>query len=121
MLQYNKLYQSLKKVGGEWHAGHFQWYYYWNYIKFYEDGTLIYCASSEDDFNNINKWFNKDNENVSIGTYKITNNANIKMEITAAIGRIINEGGIYPTAIIVKSKNPKNQYELLDSYELRDI
>jgi hypothetical protein len=69
MLQYNKLYQSLKKVGGEWHAGHFQWYYYWNYIKFFEDGTLIEASINSEDFNNIQLNFTPDNQNISHGKY----------------------------------------------------
>jgi len=121
MLQYNKLYQSLKKVGGEWHAGHFQWHYYWNYIKFYEDGSVIYCGTPSEDFVNINSWFNKENENIYIGKYNIAKNDDISIEIPVTIGHITLEGGIYPTAIIVKSKNPKIQYELLDSYEIRDF
>lgn len=42
-LQYKTLYQSLKKVYGEWHSGHVEWGYLWNYLKFYDDGTVIYC------------------------------------------------------------------------------
>jgi hypothetical protein len=69
MLQYNKLYQSLKKVGGEWHAGHFQWYYYWNYIKFFEDGTLIESSINSDDSDKIQLNFMPDNQNISHGKY----------------------------------------------------
>lgn len=80
MLQYNKLYQSLKKVGGEWHAGHFQWYYYWNYIKFFEDGTLIEASINSDDSDKIQLNFMPGNQNISHGKY-IYNGDELIMEL----------------------------------------
>lgn len=110
MLQYNKLYQSLKKVGGEWHAGHFQWYYYWNYIKFYEDGTLIYCASSEDDFDDINKWFSKSNENVSKGKHHVSIDK-IKLDIQEAL----IDGFISNDTILLKENKPFDSWDAFEA------
>jgi hypothetical protein len=69
MLKYNKLYQSLKKVSAEWHAGHLQWHYYWNYIIFFDDGSLIEASINNDDFQNIKLNFTKNNQNVTHGNY----------------------------------------------------
>lgn len=89
MLRYNTLYQSLKKVSAEWHAGSIQWNYNWNYIKFFHDNTFIYATINGDDFNQINNWFIKDAENIIQGTFefktqyqlilKFNNNNNIKV------------------------------------------
>jgi hypothetical protein len=69
MLQYNKLYQSLKKVSAEWHAGNVLWDYSWEYLKFYEDGTVIYASIQGEDIEQINQWFNQSAEYVSKGKY----------------------------------------------------
>lgn len=68
-LQYNKLYQSLKKVHGEWHAGHVEYSFYWSYIKFYEDSTLIEAIINTDNLDKINANFHSDNSNISKGHY----------------------------------------------------
>lgn len=75
MLKYNTLYQSLKKVSAEWHAGHVQWQYSWYYIKFFNDGRFIYALFVSDDFEKINTGFNENstNEDFSSGVFKITN------------------------------------------------
>lgn len=73
-LQYNKLYQSLKKVYGEWHAGHVEWGYHWYYLKFYEeDNTFIYSLIDGDNPDKINRWFNKSTQGVTHGTFKKDN------------------------------------------------
>lgn len=77
MLQYNKLYQSLKKVSGEWHAGHVEWGYYWYYIKFFTDYTFIYASINGDNTNQINTWFNKDAEGATRGTFQIKNDSEV--------------------------------------------
>jgi hypothetical protein len=75
MLQYNKLYQSLKKVSAEWHAGHVQWDYSWYYIKFFNDGRFIYGLFVSDDLEKINNGFDENsvNDNCSGGTFRIDN------------------------------------------------
>jgi hypothetical protein len=73
MLKYNTLYQSLKKVSAEWHAGHVEWSYSWYYFKFFSDNTFIYASINGDDFNQINEWFNKKAENVTRGTFEEKN------------------------------------------------
>lgn len=72
MLQYNKIYQSLKKVSAEWHAGHVQWEYYWDYLKFYEDGMVIQASITSDNFEKINLNFNKNNSNIEKGKFKLS-------------------------------------------------
>ena len=72
MLQYNKIYQSLKKVSAEWHAGHVQWEYYWDYLKFYEDGTVIRASIASDNFEKINLNFKKNNPNIDKGKFEVS-------------------------------------------------
>jgi len=71
MLQHNKLYQSLKKLSAEWHAGYVQWSYTWNYFKFFEDKTFVYGSIQGENFDLINKNFNKGSENLIKGKYNI--------------------------------------------------
>ncbi len=71
MIKYNKLYQSLKKVSAEWHAGHVQWFYTWNYLKFYSDGICISASMAGDDVNLINGGFNKGEQNITHGKFDI--------------------------------------------------
>lgn len=69
MLQYNRLYQSLKKVSAEWHAGHVQWEYYWNYIMFFEDGIVIEGSVRSDDTEKIKLAFSRNNANLTTGNF----------------------------------------------------
>lgn len=69
MIKYNKLYQSLKKVSAEWHAGHVQVTYYWNYIKFFEDGTVIEASINSDNLSKISSTFKKDSPNITLGSF----------------------------------------------------
>ena len=77
MLQYDTLYQSLKKVTAEWHAGHVQWQYSWLYFKFFDDGTFIYASYSSDDFEKINSGFNKE----SVNTFHLRGNYCIEKDV----------------------------------------
>lgn len=73
MLQYNKLYQSLKKVSAEWHAGHVQWAYCWNYFRFYEDGVFIYASIQGNNIEDISKSFTRNSPNSTTGKFKLNN------------------------------------------------
>lgn len=65
MLKYNTLYQSLKKVSAEWHAGNVQWNFYWNYLMFFENGTVIEGNINGDDYEKIKAAFLNSNENLT--------------------------------------------------------
>jgi hypothetical protein len=71
MIYQNILYQSLKNVTAEWHAGHLQWDYIWSYIKFFDDGSFIYASIQSDNLKAINKSFNKNSNNVTEGRFAI--------------------------------------------------
>ena len=96
MIQYDKLYQSLKKVSAEWHAGHVEWGYSWFYLKFYEDGIVIKTYLNGEDENEINAWFNPSAEGVIKGKYLIDNDRIfIKYDDGTTIeGALVNEGTI---------------------------
>lgn len=79
MLHYNKLYQSLKKVSAEWHAGHVEWFYTWNYLKFFEDGGFISASIASEDPNLINKAFLRGAENTTHGKFELRNSNLIKL------------------------------------------
>jgi len=87
MLKYNTLYQSLKKVSAEWHAGHVQWEYSWFYFKFFDDGTFIYALYSSDNFEKINSGFNKESDNSSHmkGKYYIEKNIYLKLQFNNGV------------------------------------
>ncbi|KKT72092.1 MAG: hypothetical protein A2281_11130 [Bacteroidetes bacterium RIFOXYA12_FULL_38_20] len=118
-LQYNKLYQSLKKVSGEWHAGHFEWYFYWDFLKFYENGIVISCNNNKDDLNDINDWFNVENEKAFFnkGTYLIKGNS-IEINISVAVGSIKYYGEISNNYLIVSTINESVGYKNIDFFEL---
>lgn len=111
MLQYNKLYQSLKKVSAEWHAGHVQWEYSWNYLKFYEDGTVIYC-SSRGDASDL-KWFSKDNEKAVMykGVFQI-DKFNLSAVIPTNLAQLKFDGIIQDQNLILRT-----HIENLDTFE----
>lgn len=71
MLYYNKLYQSLKKASGDWHAGIAQWFFSWNYFKFYEDGVFITASIASDDTEKIIETFAKGAPNITHGKFTI--------------------------------------------------
>jgi hypothetical protein len=116
MIKYNTLYQSLKKVSAEWHAGTVLWEHSWNYLKFYEDGTVIYC-SSNGNLKNINKWFDNENKDshFSKGTYKIIRNNFIEIHLSAMIGSIKMDGVILDEKLILRSSN--REMNLIESWD----
>jgi hypothetical protein len=123
MLQYNKLYQSLKKVSAEWHANNVLWDYSWKYLKFYEDGTVINCVSNGD-IENINEWFVKGNRDTgfSIGKYSIVRNNFIEINLPAMIGVIKMDGLILKYKLILRSSNNEmNLFEHWDEYSIANI
>lgn len=123
MLKYDTLYQSLKKVSAEWHAGNVLWEYSWNYLKFYEDGTVIYCASNGN-IKNINEWFNIENKEspFSRGYYKIIKNNFIEIYLSAMIGSIKMDGLILMDKLILRSSNEEmNLIENWDEFLIPDI
>jgi hypothetical protein len=119
MLKYNTLYQSLKKVSAEWHAGHVQWGFAWDYLKFYEDGTVISCYSNGDT-DNIDKWFNKDNSEspFSKGTFELKSNATLEIKLS---GSLQMDGNAMNRYLILRSFNPElKQGEKWDYYTVVD-
>lgn len=121
MLQYNKLYQSLKKVSAEWHAGHIEYSFYWDYLKFYADGTVIYCNNNSDNINDLNNWFQLENtkSHFNRGTFSISNNK-IETTISVAVGVIKSIGEINKNSLILFSKNEAVNYECWNFYTLID-
>lgn len=69
MLQFNKIYQSLKKVSAEKHASISQWEYYWYLFKFYQNGTFIYSRTTEKGLETINDWFTQENKHLTNGKF----------------------------------------------------
>lgn len=102
MIKYNTLYQSLKKVSAEWHAGHIDWFYTWNYLKFYEDGVFIYASIAGNDTKVINESFEKGALNITHGKFNLQKMHLLKLafdniEVNGAINNdasIIIEGKI---------------------------
>ena len=97
MIQYNKLYQSLKKISAEWHAGNVLWEYSWNYIKFFEDNTFIYSSIRGNNIELIGKWFNQDAENVIRGKYLLKSNSQLSLEFESGkstLAGFTNDGDI---------------------------
>lgn len=80
MLKYNTLYQSLKKVSGEWHAGSVLWHYQWYYLKFFSNGKFIYAAIAGDEVKDINSWFVEGAGNTLQGTYVRNNNLQLTLK-----------------------------------------
>lgn len=101
MIRYNILYQSLKKVSGDWHAGHVQWYYYWDYLMFFEDGSVIEASINSDGCQKINKGFSKENKDVIHGSF-ICNEKEIHIEID---GKAISGGSTFDNKLILMKDN----------------
>jgi hypothetical protein len=119
MLHYNKLYQSLKKVSAEWHAGHVEIGLYHDYLKFYEDGTVISCNDSSKD--ELDKWFHRDNHEAFFGKsiYK-KNGDTISFEIPAAAGVLKYEGQVQNDRIVLFVENRPVGFRNVDLFEVVD-
>ena len=101
MLKYNTLYQSLKKVSGEWHAGNINWFYTWNYFKFFEDGIFISSSIAGNETAVINLSFVRGALNTTHGKYELGNKNNIKL----FFGNIEVEGQVNnDCSIIIEGK-----------------
>lgn len=107
MIYYNSLYQSLKKVSAEWHAGHIEWFYTWNYLKIYEDGVFIYASIAGNDFKSINENFERGAPNITHGKFNF-----LKMHLLKfAFDNIEVNGFINNDAsIIIEGKNAWDIY-----------
>ena len=123
MIQYNKCYQSLKKVNGEWHAGHEEWTYLWNYMKFYPDGSVIFCSSIDQDLKKINSWFKKAKEGVFLytGEFKIKKKILVWIWIPVSVGNLEMDGGIEKNSLILRIANKRvKQNYYWDEYTCAD-
>ncbi len=114
MIQYNKLYQSLKKVSAEWHGGQVLWEYTWNYLSFSNDGIcILFYSNSEKPLNDENLFFGK-NPDVTLGKFTIANN-----EIRIDFGSDSeNIGMIQNDKLILYSKNKVVPFGKWDVYSL---
>ena len=99
MLQYGKLYQSLKKVSAEWHAGHVQWEFYWDYIMFFGNGTLLSSSIASSMVEKILSGFASRNKNLTQGNFVVTKN-----EIEITIDKNVFKGIISDHRIIVQGQ-----------------
>jgi hypothetical protein len=117
MLKLNKIYYSLKKVGGEWHAGHIQSYFYHDCIRFYENGIVI--MANTDNLKSTYEWFYKGNDKayLNTGTYELDNHK-IKIRIPVAIGEILFDGTIGSDCIILFKRNIKTNTQSMDCFEI---
>ena len=116
-LQYNTVYQSLKKVSAEWHAGHVEWSYSYNYLKFYSDGTFLYVKSN-DDIESLKDWFNIDVFSGPKGKFTFDYNR-IEANIPASIGTLYLDGCAYENKLIIREYNKDtNLYEYWDEYNV---
>ena len=114
MLHYNKLYQSLKKVNGEWHAGHVEWGYTWIYLKFFEKGTCILGYIGDEKAESINTWFTENHPDSSIGTFNLKNDSiSINFNLN-----VKNEGQIQGDKIILHSVSKINPVGTWDIFTL---
>jgi hypothetical protein len=118
MLHYNRLYQSLKKVSAEWHAGHVEYYFYWDYLRFYSNGTVISCNNNSDNINDLN-WFQLENthSNFNKGTFSINNNK-LEIQIPVDLGLIKSIGEINKNSLILLSKNEAVNFECWNFYNV---
>ena len=121
MLKYNTLYQSLKKVSAEWHAGHVQWSFCWDYFKFYEDGLVINAYTPTDNVSVINTWFDINNKSgeFPIGKYKISEDK-ISIELKSFNLTTIIDGAIINNALVLRKINSIDHNEYWDYYTLMD-
>jgi hypothetical protein len=111
MLQYDKLYQSLKKVSGDWHAGHLQWDFAWDYLRFYTNGVVISCQSN-DDVESIGRWFQLPNENkfITTGSFVCLPGGIVEIEYTSAFGDVKIDGQIMHNSLIVRTHQNSSIY-----------
>ena len=121
MLQYNKLYQSLKKVSAEWHAGHVQWDFCWDYLKFYKDGIVINAYTPTDKVSEINVWLDIKNTKgeFPIGKFTILENK-ISIELESSNSTVKIDGVIINDTLILRKTNSFNHTENWDYYGLVD-
>jgi hypothetical protein len=117
MIHYNELYQSLKRVSAEWHAGHVEWSYVWSYLKFYENDVVL-SVSSNGDIKEIDEWLVPERFTGGKGFFKISNNT-IDADIPGAVGKLHLDGCILEKSLILRSTNKEmNLFESWDEYKL---
>lgn len=117
MLKLNNIYKSLKKVNGEWHAGHIQWGFHYDFLRFYEDGVVIQCNNPHSD--KLEEWFYLDNTEAYFykGTYSLKQNK-ISITIPVEIGKLEYEGEANSNRLILFWKNKKVNSNGMDYYEI---
>jgi hypothetical protein len=96
MLKYDTLYQSLKKVSGEWHAGHVSWGFHWYYLKFYADGIVVGAVVASEDTPAILRNLSRDAENVDVGRYQVSEN---EIQITFSNEKL--KGSLTPNGSLI--------------------
>lgn len=116
MLKYNTLYQSLKKVSGEWHAGHVEWQYCWNYLKFYKDGTVIYASSTG--VPTQMEWFDINNKEAFFyrGSFEFEKQLYLRIKIPVSFGTLCIDGAIIKSnQLILRSTN--KEMKLIENWD----
>lgn len=118
-LQNGVLYQSLKKVTGEWHAGHLQWRIYFDYLRFYYDGEVIFCSDQCNDVNEIKNWFYISNQKAFFSTGKYTiKDSKIEIVINTTVGTLKYVGEINNENIILKTSNNESNFSQWDLFTM---
>ena len=114
MIQYNKLYQSLKKISAEWHGGHAVWKYYWSYFIFTENGNCYNFHSIDENPQNTLENFKTKKSDMVEGKYSFKDGV-LEMKFDSS-AKIIAE--VQDEKIILHSINDANPFGNWDLFIL---
>lgn len=102
-LKFNGLYQTQRQTTK---LNIFQKQYNWQYLRFYEDGTVI-IVSTSGDLPSISSWFHKDHPNVGRGNF-LKEDDKVKFSILYAEGSVDYQGFIRDDGLTLELTSHSN-------------
>jgi uncharacterized protein YceK len=88
----------------------------WDYLRFYDDGTVAYVPTNSDDAESIANWFSKDQENVAVGTYELTG-SHIKCDFIKNVAVGFNlDGTVQGETLSLKENTNQGTYILVFTF-----
>lgn len=98
----NGVYQTTEKEG------------YYHYVRFYKDSVVLTVSSSGEP-HHLKKWFNKEKEDISKGTFTIKNDS-IFFKSTSENGIVVYKGRIKRNKMKLYSKSEINGHTSTREY-----
>ena len=116
-LRFDGLYESDRQAGPQQTS---QQHYYWQYLRFYDDGLVLTVSTNGPQPSQIARWFTRESNAGSKGTYSLTGRR-ITFAATSSSGTVDYEGRIEGDTIIVKHHSHINGNRGVTQFDFRPI